>query len=492
MSEEEKEATTTTNTSTPEVEEVKEESSTELPEKSTPEPIQIVSIGNEENAYAFTFHEEAFFKIISQIPPGWKVSIVSVVGAFRTGKSFLLSWFLRYLHFHNSKDAPQLISESSDDDSDDADNKWYHKFNTLDASQGFHWRGGSDRNTTGIWMWSQPFFVKESSDEPLALLLVDTQGMFDHETTMGLTAAIFGLSTLLSSYQIYNVDKNIQEDNLQQLALFTEYGRMVMTMDNDDDSKNQTSESQQTQKPFQRMEFLVRDWQHFESDEEGDLKDLEKEMSDYLQKVLSEKEAKDLKDTRDQISSCFAEMDCFMLTHPGSAVTKKKYDGDTKQVDPTFLRLLDRFCHKVFAEDRLKPKTIHGRALTAVEFGNYVKAFAKLFAGGAHFPEASTMLEATASANNTNATAEGTQIYKEKMENVAGPNVTEYIKPEDLEKLHDDVMDLALKTFDKRANFGSKSGIEKSKRELLTKINSDWELYSKLNEGRNPFGGLEV
>ena len=123
MSEEEKEATTTTNTSTPEVEEVKEESSTELPEKSTPEPIQIVSIGNEENAYAFTFHEEAFFKIISQIPPGWKVSIVSVVGAFRTGKSFLLSWFLRYLHFHNSKDAPQLISESSDDDSDDADNK---------------------------------------------------------------------------------------------------------------------------------------------------------------------------------------------------------------------------------------------------------------------------------------------------------------------------------------------------------------------------------
>ena len=76
-------------------------------------------------------------------------------------------------------------------------------------------------------MWSDPYFLQRSSGDEVAILLVDTQGMFDHETTVGLTAAIFGLSTLLSSYQIYNVDKRIQEDNLQQLALFSEYGRMA-------------------------------------------------------------------------------------------------------------------------------------------------------------------------------------------------------------------------------------------------------------------------
>lgn len=64
-------------------------------------------------------------------------------------------------------------------------------------------------------MWSKPYFLSTANDQPIAVLLVDTQGMFDHETTMGLTAAIFGLSTLLSSYQIYNVDKRIQEDHLQ-------------------------------------------------------------------------------------------------------------------------------------------------------------------------------------------------------------------------------------------------------------------------------------
>ena len=45
--------------------------------------------------------------------------------------------------------------------------------------------------------------------------------MFDSTLGAMLTASIFGLSTLISSNQIYNVDKRIQEDNLQHLALFS-------------------------------------------------------------------------------------------------------------------------------------------------------------------------------------------------------------------------------------------------------------------------------
>ena len=84
------------------------------------------------------------------------------------------------------------------------------------------------------------------------LLLMDTQGMFDSRLTQMLTvrpasphatflapvplsrasagvaqACIFGLSTLISSHQIYNVQNRIQEDNLQHLALFTEYARIA-------------------------------------------------------------------------------------------------------------------------------------------------------------------------------------------------------------------------------------------------------------------------
>lgn len=205
--------------------------------------LQIVSIGNETNEYAFQFHEEKLDSIMKKVPDDYKVCVVSVVGAFRTGKSFLLSWFLRYLDhtFSRQPAAPEAEDgeETAAADSD-ASMKWHEKEGASLGNDGFGWRGGAERNTTGIWMWSQPFFVPSGADkdDKIALLLVDTQGMFDHETTMGLTAAIFGLSTLLSSYQIYNVDKRIQEDNLQQLALFSEYGRMALHSDKNDAAKH--------------------------------------------------------------------------------------------------------------------------------------------------------------------------------------------------------------------------------------------------------------
>lgn len=472
-----------------------------------PIAVQIVSIGTESNAYAFTFHEERLNSVMSRIPPGWKVSVVSVVGAFRTGKSFLLSWFLRYLHYHSTTNAkgggdtggdwekvPALVKHGE---------KWYQQFHTL-GNDGFDWRGGSDRNTTGIWMWSEPYFLKRPGGQhDLAVVLVDTQGMFDHETTMGLTAAIFGLSTLLSSYQIYNVDKRIQEDNLQQLALFSEYGRMALKSDGqkaeeEDDTKKGKGTKQK--RPFQRIEFLVRDWQNFEDDEDMAL--MEQEMEKYLSTVIAERDAKDLQDTREQITSCFDEVSCFMMTHPGFAVTKKKYNGDVGVIEPTFLTLLDRYCHRVFGSSgvggngsdgtSLSPKIIHGRELTAAELGAYVKAYAKMFESGAKFPKAETMLEATASANNANATNLSATSYREALDKVAGPHCSSYLKPEDLLEIHERVMTECLKKFDSIANFGSTRAIEEARRKLIVEIKESYVVYEKLNDGRNPLAGFET
>jgi atlastin len=443
----------------------------------TPQALQIVSIGTEENAYAFTFHEEALNKILSRIPPGWKVAVVSVVGAFRTGKSFLLSWFLRYLHYLQQSAKPE-------------GEKWYEQFSAL-GHDGFDWRGGSERNTTGIWIWSHPHvIVNEKTGEQLAVLLVDTQGMFDHETTMALTASIFGLSTLLSSYQIYNVDKRIQEDNLQQLALFSEYARMAMSKDENDDDDEAGGNTELVAKPFQRMEFLVRDWQHFE--EEEDYEVMENEMNDYLKGVISERDAKDLQDTREQIVSCFEKISCYAMTHPGFAVTKKKYNGDVKDLDPIFLHLLDRYCTRVFDLENLQPKVIHGRVLTAAELGSYIKVYAELFASGANFPEAATLLEATASANNTNALQLALAEYKETMDRIAGPHCSNFVRSDELNDEHKRHSSRSLEVFDTIATFGSKGSITQARSKLQEQISEKFEVYASLNDSRNPLAGLET
>jgi len=466
------------------------------------QPLQIVSVGDETDEYAFKFHEKSLDSVLMKIPPDMKVSVVSVVGAFRTGKSFLLSWFLSYLHLN-------YIGDFNDEG---GDKKWYETLESL-GNDGFNWRGGAERNTTGIWMWSNPYILpsKKGSKEKIAVLLVDTQGMFDHETTMGLTAAIFGLSTLLSSYQIYNVDKRIQEDHLQQLAMFTEYGRMALqqdhnatAQDSDDNIPEAVSEDEDKAKekpvkanecksvrfetPFQKIEFLVRDWQNFEDDE--DISGCEAEMEAYLEDVLAERAGSDLKATREQINSCFDTISVYLMTHPGFGVTKKRYTGDVKCVEPTFLTFLDRYCRRVFSNP--VAKSIHGRELTAKELGEYIKNYAKLFESGAHFPEASTMLEATANANNTNAFEISTKMYKETMNDMAGISCTHYIQPPDLTQSHRDLVTKCEAHFDTMANFGSLAGIRKAKIKMAQRINEHFELYNKLNDSRNPLAGFET
>lgn len=170
-----------------------------------------------------------------------------------------------------------------------------------------------------MWVWNVPFFFPQPNGNDLAVLLIDTQGMFDHETTMAVTESIFGLSSLISSYQIFNVDKSIQEDHLQKLALFSEYGRLAIK----EETKQHEIKEKDVNKLFQQIEFLVRDWKNFDCDGEGELSELEQEMDEYLASCIEERSGKDFQDTREQITSCFESIKFFLLTHPGHSCPEK-------------------------------------------------------------------------------------------------------------------------------------------------------------------------
>ena len=40
----------------------------------------------------------------------------------------------------------------------------------------FHWRGGSERDTTGILIWSEVFTVHTRKGKKVAFVIMDTQG----------------------------------------------------------------------------------------------------------------------------------------------------------------------------------------------------------------------------------------------------------------------------------------------------------------------------
>ena len=126
-------------------------------------------------------------------------------------------------------------------------------------------------------MWSRPYFLtmptQDSSSERVAVLLVDTQGMFDQQAGQMLTSCIFALSALMSSVQVYNVKAPLGEDNLQHLAVFSEYARIA----HDDEDEAATGANPTLRRthstndlprntvqcnpdaPFQHVAFLLRD-----------------------------------------------------------------------------------------------------------------------------------------------------------------------------------------------------------------------------------------
>jgi len=62
----------------------------------------------------------------------------------------------------------------------------------------------------------------------IAILLMDTQGAFDSQSTVKDCATVFALSLMISSIHVYNIMQNLQEDDLQHLHLFTEYGKIAL------------------------------------------------------------------------------------------------------------------------------------------------------------------------------------------------------------------------------------------------------------------------
>lgn len=509
-------------------------------------PSQIIATGDSSNDF-FEFKKDNLESIINKVPVGMEVAVLSVVGGFRSGKSFILNFFLRYLR--NSQSTLELNLEwmTADGTSLGGNSPLPNPgedWNVVESAKTstFAWRGGEKRQTTGIWIWSEPFIRKTSATngKEVAILLMDTQGIFDNETTMSVTTQIFGLSTLVSSFQVYNVEKMIHEDKLQHLALFSEYGRLALqpneaqvinkvtpdtppeaptaetpaVMPPPPPSEADTSTTPVTPpptptatpavaKPFQCIQFLVRDWQNFKFDVdalvgEGPLQSmseaaavvLQEEMDAYLDTVMKPRALADLQSSREQITRCFEKTACFLLPHPGNAVTKIKYSGEIALIDPSFRILLDRYVRSLF-DHQLAAKTINGHTLTGKELLTFFEEYVKIFTETNDFPTPQTILGATSEANNRNALDRALQLYKSILEKKVGEQSTGFVAETELLVDHQKAENDAMEYFNNKATMGSVANIEEFRSKLVGKVGEEKVRYFTTNALRNPYKDIE-
>ncbi|XP_023225373.1 guanylate-binding protein 2-like [Centruroides sculpturatus] len=110
------------------------------------------------------------------------VAIVSVVGKFHSGKSFLMN---------------QLMGKSN----------------------GFGIGPSVQPETMGIWMWGRPWLMRRTNGERLSVVFLDTEGFAANNVSENYDAKIFSVATLLSSYLLYNSVKIIDQADIDYLEL---------------------------------------------------------------------------------------------------------------------------------------------------------------------------------------------------------------------------------------------------------------------------------
>lgn len=391
------------------------------------QPIQIVSLNQATKKLELNFQVLQNILLQENIKDN-DLSVISIAGAFRKGKSFMLSFFIRYLDEVINKNNPS---------------NWLGDVNL--PLSGFSWTGGSERHTSGIWIWSEIFTYTLSNGKKIGILLMDTQGTFDNNSSMRENVTIFSFSVLLSSVQIYNLSNNIQEDDLQNLQLFTEYGKLALK-DN-------------PLKPFQDLFFLIRDWSYPYESQYG----LEGGKN-LLNKVLEIKgdHPEELKKVRRNIVQCFEQLKCFLMPYPGKkAAMDPNFNGKVLDLDQEFVEELKPLAELVLKKENLIVKKANGTNLTAKEFLNYVQTYWGIYESE-NLPNPSTIYEATSEANSASAMELAQNVYESNMQRISG-NTYDFGS---LITQHSEFHRNAIKMFEDKALIGD----NKIKRKYFNKL----------------------
>jgi Guanylate-binding protein, N-terminal domain len=355
---------------------------------------------------------------------------------------------------------------------------------------GFNWKSGSERDTSGIVIWPDVFLHTTETGEDLAIILMDSQGLFSSSSTPAEDSKIFGIQTLVSSIQLFNVNGVIQEDQLQYLQvsskdfvvpragseafiskLVTEFAKYA--------TNGSDAGPREPGKPYQSLIFLVRDWTHIDYEfgkSGGDA---------YINEILdvNESQRADLQSVRVHIRKSFEEISCFLLPSPGKVVSRGQnakrvpYNGRWADMDEDFQSEMKAAIEDILDPKHLKVKKINGKDLVGSDFKTYLEGlFKAVFNNEA--TQITSLYDITVNENLKLLNKQLITDYEEKLVEMISSdpeNVLSSIKTADPV-----LRESALQKFDNEKKLGSADTNEIFRGELIKSLKESYEKLEKV------------
>ncbi|CAD6226527.1 unnamed protein product [Miscanthus lutarioriparius] len=318
------------------------------------------------------------------------IAAVSVIGAYRSGKSFLLN---------------QLLSLSCD--------------------KGFGVGHMRDTKTKGIWVWGSPVEV-DIGGSKVSVLYMDTEGFESVGKSNVYDDRIFALATVLSSVLIYNLPETIREADISRLSFAVEiaeefYGRV----------KGQDVAFE----PAKLLWLIQRDFLQGKS--------VQQMVDEALLRVPNnngDKNIDELNQIRDSLAVMGDNSTAFSLPQPHLQRTKL-CDMEDQELDPLYVKKRDQL--KEVVASMIKPKIVQGRTLNGTEFVSFLGQILEALNKG-EIPSTGSLVEIF----NKAILERCLKVYNERMGRAGLP-----VSVDKLQQFHDLAKDEARRLFDKQ-HFG--------------------------------------
>ena len=297
----------------------------------------------------FEINEEAI-KIISK-EENKQIGILSLVGKYRTGKSFLLNRVLIDKKSKNGFDVGPTIKPC----------------------------------TKGIWLWSSPLIINNNySNTSFPAYLIDTEGLGAYDEEVNHDSKIFLIAILISSLFIYNSFGTIDEVALNNLSLILNLSKSLKIRNNSNSLNTNDDDEEEMAKYFPSLLWILRDFALKLEDSEGNVITAKQYLENALmqQKGASESiEEKNL--VRKMIKTYFLERDCFPMVRPveNERDLQKLMTLSDDKIRPEFLRQSEMLRNKIYM--KIKPKNFNGKLLSGQMLINLLESIIEAINEGA-------------------------------------------------------------------------------------------------------------